>query len=106
MAVAAADDRQLTNIVLMGMGEPLYNYENVAAAMKIVMDPEGLAVSRRKITLSTAGRSGRADDQARVGAEFLRGQPRGCQLHARQNRRRAAPGPAGFAAQQEIIPIW
>jgi 23S rRNA (adenine2503-C2)-methyltransferase len=48
-------DRQLTNIVLMGMGEPLYNFDNVAAAMAIVMDPEGLAVSRRKITLSTAG---------------------------------------------------
>ncbi len=51
----AADDRQVTNIVLMGMGEPLYNYDNVAAAMKIVMDPEGLSISRRKITLSTAG---------------------------------------------------
>jgi 23S rRNA (adenine2503-C2)-methyltransferase len=49
------DERRLTNIVLMGMGEPLYNYENVATALKIVMDPEGLAVSRRKITLSTAG---------------------------------------------------
>jgi 23S rRNA (adenine2503-C2)-methyltransferase len=49
------DDRQLTNIVLMGMGEPLYNYENVAAALKIIMDPEGLSISRRKITLSTAG---------------------------------------------------
>jgi 23S rRNA (adenine2503-C2)-methyltransferase len=49
------DDRQLTNIVLMGMGEPLYNYENVAAALKIVMDPEGLSISRRKITLSTSG---------------------------------------------------
>src|SRR5712675_2821907 len=49
------DDRQLTNVVLMGMGEPLYNYENVAAALKIVMDPEGLAISRRKITLSTSG---------------------------------------------------
>src|SRR5580658_7699603 len=49
------EDRQLTNIVLMGMGEPLYNFDNVAAAMKIVMDPEGLAISRRKITLSTAG---------------------------------------------------
>jgi 23S rRNA (adenine2503-C2)-methyltransferase len=49
------DDRQLTNIVLMGMGEPLYNYENVAAALRIIMDPEGLAVSRRKITLSTSG---------------------------------------------------
>ena len=54
-AAAAANDRQLTNIVLMGMGEPLYNYENVAAAVKIVMDPEGLSISRRKITLSTAG---------------------------------------------------
>jgi len=51
----AGDDRQLTNIVLMGMGEPLYNYDNVAAALKIVMDPEGLAISRRKITLSTSG---------------------------------------------------
>src|SRR5580693_2705883 len=49
------EGRQLTNIVLMGMGEPLYNYDNVAAAMKIVMDGEGLAISRRKITLSTAG---------------------------------------------------
>src|SRR5260370_31944538 len=49
------EGRQLTNIVLMGMGEPLYNFDNVAAALKIVMDPEGLAISRRKITLSTAG---------------------------------------------------
>jgi len=49
------EDRQLTNIVLMGMGEPLYNFDNIATAMKIVMDPEGLAISRRKITLSTAG---------------------------------------------------
>jgi 23S rRNA (adenine2503-C2)-methyltransferase len=49
------DERQVTNIVLMGMGEPLYNYENVAAALKVVMDGEGLSISRRKITLSTAG---------------------------------------------------
>jgi 23S rRNA (adenine2503-C2)-methyltransferase len=49
------DDRQLTNIVLMGMGEPLYNYEQVATALKIVMDHEGLSLSRRKITLSTSG---------------------------------------------------
>src|ERR1700681_3266575 len=61
------EGRQLTNIVLMGMGEPLYNYENVAAAMKIVMDPEGLAVSRRKITLSTAGV---VPMMARIGAEL------------------------------------
>ncbi len=49
------DDRQLTNIVLMGMGEPLYNYDNVAKALRIVMDHEGLSLSRRKITLSTSG---------------------------------------------------
>ncbi|HKT18113.1 MAG TPA: 23S rRNA (adenine(2503)-C(2))-methyltransferase RlmN [Stellaceae bacterium] len=49
------DDRLLTNIVMMGMGEPLYNYDNVAKALKIAMDGEGLSVSKRKITLSTAG---------------------------------------------------
>jgi 23S rRNA (adenine2503-C2)-methyltransferase len=54
--ISAVEDRPaITNIVLMGMGEPLYNYDNVAAAMKIVLDPEGISVSRRKITLSTAG---------------------------------------------------
>lgn len=47
--------RMLTNIVLMGMGEPLYNFNNVRDAMKIVMDAEGLALSRRRITLSTSG---------------------------------------------------
>jgi 23S rRNA (adenine2503-C2)-methyltransferase len=49
------EDRQITNIVMMGMGEPLYNFESVAKALKIVMDHEGLSISRRKITLSTAG---------------------------------------------------
>ncbi|HVH74410.1 MAG TPA: 23S rRNA (adenine(2503)-C(2))-methyltransferase RlmN [Stellaceae bacterium] len=48
-------DRQVTNLVLMGMGEPLYNYDNVKAALLTIMDPEGLSISRRKITLSTAG---------------------------------------------------
>ncbi len=50
-----AEGRQLTNIVFMGMGEPLYNFENVAKAIKIIMDPEGLSLSKRKITLSTSG---------------------------------------------------
>ncbi|HZF32925.1 MAG TPA: 23S rRNA (adenine(2503)-C(2))-methyltransferase RlmN [Candidatus Angelobacter sp.] len=49
------DGRLLSNIVLMGMGEPLYNYDNVAQAMKIVMDGEGISISKRRITLSTAG---------------------------------------------------
>lgn len=47
--------RLLSTIVLMGMGEPLYNYENIAKAMKIIMDGEGIALSRRRITLSTSG---------------------------------------------------
>ena len=47
--------RLLSNIVLMGMGEPLYNFDNVRDAMKIAMDPEGICLSRRRITLSTSG---------------------------------------------------
>ncbi len=47
--------RLLSTIVLMGMGEPLYNYENVAKAMTIAMDGEGIGLSRRRITLSTSG---------------------------------------------------
>jgi 23S rRNA (adenine2503-C2)-methyltransferase len=50
-----AEDREITNVVMMGMGEPLYNYDNVAAALRVLMDQEGLAISRRKVTLSTAG---------------------------------------------------
>ena len=48
-------DRQISNLVMMGMGEPLYNYDNVAKALKVVMDNEGISISKRKITLSTAG---------------------------------------------------
>ncbi len=47
--------RSFTNIVLMGMGEPLYNFENVAKAMQIAMSSDGLAFSKRRITLSTSG---------------------------------------------------
>ncbi|MEL6293199.1 MAG: 23S rRNA (adenine(2503)-C(2))-methyltransferase RlmN [Pseudomonadota bacterium] len=49
------ETRLLSNIVLMGMGEPLYNFENVRDAMKIAMDREGISLSRRRITLSTSG---------------------------------------------------
>ncbi len=51
----SADGRLLTNIVMMGMGEPLYNFDNVRDALGIVMDGEGLALSKRRITLSTSG---------------------------------------------------
>jgi len=65
------ETRLLSNIVLMGMGEPLYNFENVRDAMKIAMDPEGIQLSRRRITLST---SGVVPEIARTAAEI------GCQL--------------------------
>jgi 23S rRNA (adenine2503-C2)-methyltransferase len=52
---AGEHPRLLSNIVLMGMGEPLYNFENVRDAMKIAMDGEGISLSRRRITLSTSG---------------------------------------------------
>ena len=47
--------RMLSNIVLMGMGEPLYNFDNVATALKIIMADDGIAVGKRRITLSTSG---------------------------------------------------
>jgi len=65
------ENRLLSNIVLMGMGEPLYNFENVRDAMKIAMDPEGISLSRRRITLST---SGVVPEIARTAQEI------GCQL--------------------------
>jgi len=49
------EERRLSNVVFMGMGEPLYNLENVAAAVEIISDGEGLAISRRRITISTSG---------------------------------------------------
>jgi len=52
---APQESRLLSNIVMMGMGEPLFNYDQVAKALTIVMDPEGIAISKRRITLSTSG---------------------------------------------------
>ena len=49
------ENRRITNVVMMGMGEPLYNFDNVKAALAIVIDGDGLALSRRRVTLSTAG---------------------------------------------------
>ena len=64
---ASKPGRRLTNIVLMGMGEPLFNYDNVAEAMKITMSGEGIGLSKRRITLST---SGIVPEIARTGAEL------------------------------------
>ncbi len=52
---SSPEGRMLTNIVMMGMGEPLYNFDNVRDALKLVMDGDGLALSKRRITLSTSG---------------------------------------------------
>lgn len=52
---SAQDGRLLTNIVMMGMGEPLYNFDNVKKALNIIMDEAGIQLSRRRITLSTSG---------------------------------------------------
>src|SRR5580658_3912551 len=53
--LSTAPDRKVTNIVMMGMGEPLYNFDNVKAALGIVIDGSAIALSRRRVTLSTAG---------------------------------------------------
>jgi 23S rRNA (adenine2503-C2)-methyltransferase len=60
------EDRQLSNIVFMGMGEPLYNLDNVAAAIDVISDGDGISISRRRITVST---SGVVPEIQRLGAE-------------------------------------
>jgi len=62
-----SDGRMLTNIVMMGMGEPLYNFDNLKKALGIVMDGDGISLSKRRITLST---SGVVPMMARAGAEI------------------------------------
>jgi 23S rRNA (adenine2503-C2)-methyltransferase len=52
---STAEGRRVTNVVMMGMGEPLYNFDNVKAAIAIIADGDGLALSKRRVTLSTAG---------------------------------------------------
>ena len=83
------EGRLLTNIVMMGMGEPLYNFENVRDALKLVMDGDGLALSKRRITLST---SGVVPMMARAGAEI--GVNLAVSLHA-----------VTKAVRDEIVPI-
>ena len=54
-AIVPAEGRKITNIVMMGMGEPLYNFEAVKTALLIASDGDGLSLSKRRITLSTSG---------------------------------------------------
>jgi 23S rRNA (adenine2503-C2)-methyltransferase len=84
-----SDRRFITNVVLMGMGEPLYNFDGVRDAMKIAMDGEGLSLSRRRITLST---SGVAPEIPRAGYEI--GTLLAISLHATTD-----------AVRDELVPI-
>ena len=84
-----SSERKITNIVLMGMGEPLYNFDNVKAAMEMAADGEGLSVSKRRITLST---SGVVPEIARWGAET--GTMLAISLHAVRD-----------ALRDELVPI-
>ena len=77
--------RMISNIVLMGMGEPLYNFDNVATAMKIVMADDGIALGKRRITLST---SGVVPEIHRAGAEL--GVNLAISLHAPDDDTRSA----------------
>ena len=54
-AIVPAEGRKISNIVMMGMGEPLYNFDNVKKALLIASDGDGLSLSKRRITLSTSG---------------------------------------------------
>ncbi|MBG52283.1 MAG: 23S rRNA (adenine(2503)-C(2))-methyltransferase RlmN [Rhodobiaceae bacterium] len=83
------EGRKITNIVLMGMGEPLYNFDNVKQAMNIASDGEGLSISKRRITLST---SGVIPEIARVGDEM--GVMLAISLHA-----------VNDATRDELVPI-
>jgi 23S rRNA (adenine2503-C2)-methyltransferase len=83
------EGRMLTNIVMMGMGEPLFNFDNVRDALKIVMDGDGLGLSKRRITLST---SGVVPMMARAGAEI--GVNLAVSLHATNK-----------AVRDEIVPL-
>ena len=54
-AIVPSEGRLVSNVVMMGMGEPLYNYDNVAKALDVISDGDGLSLSKRRITLSTSG---------------------------------------------------
>ena len=66
-AVVPSEGRLVSNVVMMGMGEPLYNFENVKTALAVASDGEGIALSKRRITLST---SGVVPEIPRAGAEM------------------------------------
>lgn len=87
--VPAKIDRAITNVVMMGMGEPLLNFDNVVDAMSIMMDDLGYGISKRKVTLSTSGVAPMIDKLATVTDVSL-----ALSLHAPNN-----------ALRNELVPI-
>jgi len=73
------ENRMISNIVVMGMGEPLYNFENLKKALSILNDSDGMAISKRKITVSTAGRADKIPELADMGVKLA------VSLHAPNN---------------------
>lgn len=82
------ENRMLSNIVVMGMGEPLYNFDNLKTALNILMDGDGIAISKRKITVSTAGMADHIPELADLGVKLA------ISLHAPNN-----------AIRNQIMPI-
>jgi len=82
-----ADNERLRNIVLMGMGEPLANYDAVARALVLITHPDGLNLSRRRVTLSTSGLVPQID---RLGEEFAGQVQLAVSLHQVDDERRSA----------------
>lgn len=81
------EGERLRNVVLMGMGEPLANYDNVARALVLITHPDGLGLSRRRVTLSTSGLVPQID---RLGQEFAGQVQLAVSLHQVDNERRSA----------------
>ncbi len=91
------ETRYLSNIVVMGMGEPLYNFENLKTALKILMNGDGIGISKRRITVSTAGRADVIPELADLGVKLA------VSLHAPTNEIRDQIMPINHKFPLEVL---
>ena len=91
------ENRMISNIVVMGMGEPLYNFENLKKALAILNDGDGMAISKRKITVSTAGRADKIPELADIGVKLA------VSLHAPNNEIRNQIMPINHKFPLEVL---
>ena len=91
------ENRMLSNIVVMGMGEPLYNFDNLKKALAILNDGDGMAISKRKITVSTAGRADKIPELADIGVKLA------VSLHAPNNTIRDQIMPINHKFPLEVL---